>query len=353
MLFKSRVLFLLKRREDYNAKIHNTNGLSTGLYNSAKFIDTMLNYFNIVSNISVVIDGNDVDREVTLYKPTHVVIEALWVTPSKLKQLIDLHPNVTWIIRLHSELAFLAGEGIAMDWLGDYVRLPNVKIACNSDKMLDDIRTFIQVRNGNWNKKQLNQHVIFLPNYYPQRYLSRKKQKDKQYIDIGCFGAIRPLKNHLTQAIAALEFAEKKKKLLRFHVNSGRIEGKGEPHVDNLRSLFQHVSHKGHKLIHHGWSPREDFLELCAQMDIGLQVSLSETFNIVGADFISVGVPLVGSHEIPWAHRLFCSKSTHTSDILEKLEWAYDFPKLNTYLNKKSLTRYTNEVRKVWLASFQ
>ena len=353
MLFKSRVLFLLKRREDFNKDVHNTHGLSTGLYNSAKFIDTMLNYFNIVSNISVVVDGNDIDREVTRYKPTHAIIEALWVTPTKLKQLIDLHPNVTWIVRLHSELAFLAGEGIAMDWLGDYARLSNVKIACNSEKMLDDIRTFIQIRNDGWNKKQLHDNVIFLPNYYPQRYLKRQKARSKEFLDIGCFGAVRPLKNHLTQAIAALEFAEKKKKKLRFHINAGRVEGMGEPHIKNLKALFQHVADQGHKLIQHEWSPREDFLELCSSMDIGLQVSLSESFNIVGADYISVGVPLVGSHEIPWAHHLFCSKSTHTSDIVEKLEWAYDWPNLNTFLNRKSLTRYTSKVRTMWLKSFQ
>jgi hypothetical protein len=69
------------------------------------------------STIIEVIDNNGIDREVTKYKPTHVIIEALWVIPSKFEILTKLHPNVKWIIRLHSEIPFLANEGIAMEWM--------------------------------------------------------------------------------------------------------------------------------------------------------------------------------------------------------------------------------------------
>ena len=90
----AKVLFILKRREDYNGIIHSQIGLSTGLYNSASFVNDMLKAYKIESNLAVVIDNNDIDREVSKYKPTHVVIEALWVTPSKFAVLEKLHPNV-------------------------------------------------------------------------------------------------------------------------------------------------------------------------------------------------------------------------------------------------------------------
>jgi hypothetical protein len=35
------------------------------------------------SNIVVVLDNNEIDKYVTKYKPTHVIIEALWVVPTK------------------------------------------------------------------------------------------------------------------------------------------------------------------------------------------------------------------------------------------------------------------------------
>jgi len=41
-----------------------------------------------------------------------------------------------------------------------------------------------------------------------------------------------------------------------------------------------------------------DFIRVVKSMDIGMQVSLSESFNIVAADFVSNGVPLVGSPDI-------------------------------------------------------
>ena len=111
----SKVLFILKRREDYNSEIHSNIGLSTGLYNSANFMNEMLQSCNIESNLEVAIDNNCIDRLVNKHKPTHVIIEALWVVPQKFAILCKLHPKVKWIIRLHSEMPFMAGEGMAMD----------------------------------------------------------------------------------------------------------------------------------------------------------------------------------------------------------------------------------------------
>ena len=138
----SKVLFILKRREDYSAQVHSHIGLSTGLYNSAKFMNDMLNDAGIQSDLGVAIDNNCIDRLVTLYKPTHVIIEALWVVPPKFSVLQKLHPNVKWIIRLHSEMPFMAGEGMAMDWLGDYATFKNVVIACNAPRMLREMKLF-------------------------------------------------------------------------------------------------------------------------------------------------------------------------------------------------------------------
>ena len=114
-MHKKKILFILKRREDYNGIIHSHVGLSTGLFNSASFMNDMLNDAGVESKLVVVEDNNRIDSEVYKYKPTHVIIEALWVVPSKFAILADLHPTVKWIVRLHSELPFLANEGIALD----------------------------------------------------------------------------------------------------------------------------------------------------------------------------------------------------------------------------------------------
>jgi hypothetical protein len=339
----SKVLFLLKRREDYNSILHQNVGLSTGLYNSAKFMDDMLTDCVIESNLVVCTDNNCIDREVTLYKPTHVIIEALWVTPTKFAVLQKLHPTVKWIVRLHSEMPFMSGEGIAMHWINSYLTYDNVFVACNAPRMLYDVSTIAEKKSNK---------LIYLPNYYPQDYIKKVINKKSEYVDVGCFGAIRPLKNHLSQAVAALEFAKRINKKLRFHVNAGRIEMNGGPAIHNLKSLFEHLYDDGHQLINHTWCPREDFLQICAQMDVGMQCNFSETFNIVGADLVSQGVPFVGSKEIPWSSNIFNADPTNTKDMADKLELAYNWPRLNNKVNKNLLTKYTNKTRKIWLNYF-
>ena len=348
----ARILFILKRRPDFNQKIHNHVGISTGLFNSVKFMDTMLQEAGVESKMFVAIDNNCIDREVRAYKPTHVVVEALWVVPSKFVILSKLHPTVTWIVRLHSEMPFIASEGVAMDWLGDYARFPNIVIGVNTPRMMEETRTYLKTVYD-WDEKELNRRVVYMPNFYPQEYKTKKFDTGKPYLDISCFGAIRPLKNHLLQAICAVEFAESLNKKCRFHINSGRIEMKGEPVLHNLRGFFAQIFDRGHELISHTWTPREGFLELCSQMDIGMQVSFSETFNIVGADLVSQGIPLVTSSEIPWHTPWFSAEPTESKQIYNCLHRTYNLAKLNTILNQYNLTRYTNKTRKIWLNYFK
>ena len=348
----SRVLFLLKRREDYNSIVHSSIGLSTGLYNSANFMHTMLKERGIESHLEVVIDNNCIDRQVNKYKPTHVIIEALWVVPQKFAVLQKLHPKVKWIIRLHSEMPFMAGEGMAMDWLGDYSDFKNIIIGINAPRMLREISLYLKYRNQ-WTDYQTAQRVIYLPNYYPQEYQRKDLNRDKDTIDIACFGAIRPLKNHLVQAFAAIDFANFLGKRLNFHVNAGRIEMNGSPVINNLKGLFQQISGRGHQMVNHQWTPREGFLELCRSMDLGLQCNFSETFNIVGADLISQGVPLIGnSDEIPWAIPEFCADPTDSKHIVDKLYMSYQFPGLNVKTHQNSLTKYTDKTADIWYKYF-
>jgi len=346
----SKVLFILKRREDYNAIVHSHVGLSTGLYNSASFVNSMLTASGVESMLEVAIDNNCIDRLVTKHRPTHVIIEALWVVPTKFTILQKLHPKVKWIIRLHSELPFLAGEGNAMDWIGDYSEFHNVYLGVNAPRMMREIQTYMKAKHPGriWD----NGRIIYMPNYYPQEFVSKKLDKNKDTVDVACFGAVRPLKNHMVQAIAAIEFAKRIGKKLNFHINAGRIEMNGDPVLNNLKGLFEQLSGRGYQLINHQWRPREEFLELCSTMDIGLQVSFSETFNIVCADLISQGVPIVGSTEIPWAVPAWCADPTDSENIADCLASAYNWPKLNVMSNQWSLKKYTNQTQQTWTKYF-
>lgn len=348
------ILFILKRREDYSAKIHSEKGLSTGLFNSATFVCDMLNYEGIESALEVAIDNNCIDRLVTLHKPRVVIIEALWVVPSKFYELSKLHPGVTWVIRLHSDMPFMATEGISLDWIGNYAAHPNIVLAPNSPRMYDEVKIYLKAKHWEWTKEEIDNKIVYLPNFYPIETTQKKFNRDKHWIDIGCFGAVRPLKNHVMQAISSLQFAEDINKELRFHINIGRVEGRGEPTLHNLQGLFENLTHKGHKLIGHEWAPHNEFMNVCKKMDIGMQVSFSETFNIVGADMISSGVPFIGSRgEIPWGIKFFSADPQSSKSIIKALHRAYWLPELNVVWHRHNIHNYSNRTIKIWTKYFR
>ena len=348
-----RVQFILKRREDYSSELHGShNTLSTGLFNSVSFLDDMLRDAGISSELCVVQDNNQIDREVTRFRPTHAVVEALWVVPAKFEVLTRLHPSVTWIVRLHSEMPFIANEGIAMDWLAEYVKYPQLIIGVNASRMLDETRSYLCSVHG-WDEETAHARVIYMPNYYPQDYVNRQVKRTQGVINIGCFGAVRPLKNHLLQAVAAVRYADSQNLKLRFHINGNRLEMKGEPVLNNLKGMFRHLGAKGHELVLHDWRSRPEFLDLCAEMDVGMQVSFSETFNIVAADLVSVGVPVVPSREIPWASSWFAADPVDSQDIERKIKRAVTFSWLNKMLHRGRLSCYTTATKNTWLAWLQ
>jgi len=209
------------------------------------------------------------------------------------------------------------------------------------------MRAFLSHRND-WGYTESVERVIFLPNYYPTEMKSKPYAVEDDVISIGCFGAIRPLKNQLIQAHAALAFAKSINKKLHFHINSNRVEQKGDSVMSNLQGLFEHMAGKGHQMIGHAWTPRDGFLELCASMDIGMQVTFSETFNIVGADVISQGVPLVGSIEIPWAGEHYNANPVDCEDIYNQLIETHTSPINNVIQHQTSLIKYVETAKETW-----
>jgi hypothetical protein len=322
-----RILFIAKKNQDYGY-----SALS-GLFNSALFVVDMLRDSHVDAKFVSVHDNNDIDREVTQYQPDIVVIEALWVVPSKFDVLTRLHPGVQWVIRVHSEMPFLAQEGMAMRWLFSYLDIPNVFVAFNSLRALHD---FTRV---SWSEK-----LLFLPNYFQENPCTSNK-KSSEELHIGCFGAIRPLKNQLMQAMAAVRYADLEHKHLNFHMNTTRVEG-GEEVLKNIRSLF---ANSPHRLVDHEWLHHHRFQYLLSRMDLAMCVSLSETFCIVAADAVALGVPLVCSPEVHWSSRMSQADPTSMDSILDAMYRVGRLSRVSGWMNKRGLKEYNSRSKEVWL----
>jgi hypothetical protein len=89
-------------------------------------------------------------------------------------------------------------------------------------------------------------------------------------------------------------------------------------------------------------------------MDIGMQCNFSETFNIVGADLVSQGIPLLPNYtEIPWAVERFSASAVDSQDIIDKLHYIYNNAEENVAEHQESLTNYTNNSAKIWSTYFR
>lgn len=326
----------MKERLVYGAK-----STCYGLVNSCQFVVNALRAQGIEAEVQQVPDYNHIDRVVHKYRPTHCFVEAIWVVPEKFRELAKLHPKVNWIVRIHSMIPFLVIEGMCFDWMNAYLKLASegikISLSCNNDKLLEDLRVVYD-------------NVSYTPNIYNPQHVAEPFElsidKSPDVLNIGCFGALRPLKNHAQQALWAIKFADEHNKTLHFHVNvSDHETNETTPVLKNLDNIFKG---KKHKYFKHNWLPHPKFLYLVQQMDINMQISFTETFNIVAADSVQVGVPIVVSKEIDFVDESCRVNPSSPDDVFRALELCLFRGKRLAARNKKLLSQSAKDSLTQW-----
>lgn len=337
----TKIQFILKTRINkyLNEEVEEKQLLSSGLFNSANFMRQMLADDGFDTDIVHAVDNNEIDRLVTRFKPDICIIEAFWVVPEKFEILHKLHPKIKWVIRNHSALPFMANEGMAMDWSLRYMNYNNVFLCSNDIRAHNEISSIAKSAG-------LSGRYFYLPNFYPYDFTPREQPVITDTINIACFGAMRPLKNHLIQAAAAIKYADKHNLKLRFHVNGTRIEMKGEPIVHNLQKTFNKFSDK-HELVEHPWLSHSDFIKLIREMDVCIQVSYTETFNIVSADAAINDVPIVVSPDIKWSNYLSYADPNDSDSIVSAIERVLVRPDVRI-ANVDGIKQFSETSRKIW-----
>lgn len=344
----SKSVFLLKRREDYNQdpSYSGSYQIATGMWNSATFVSDTLVENGRDSSVEMVVDANSVDAVVTNLNADFVFIEGLWVTPDKMQELLAIprHQPRTWVIRIHSEIPFIATEGVAMDWIAQYLQ-QGLVVAPNAQRVHQQIRHY--AKKLGLTETQIEQQVVYLPNSYPVDFapISGLDTTSKTVFDAACFGALRPLKNHLQQVFIASRFADTLGLPLRFHINN-RVDQGGSPIAKNVKAAVESM---GGELVEHPWEDRDTFLQSLRDCDLLLQVSMSETFNIVAADATYVGRPILVSDEISWAHPLYADPQD-VDQSLKVLTHIWSNKSYFVQNNRRGLKRYVNASSARWLS---
>lgn len=295
-------------------KTRQTSGLTVCLDMIADSIDG-------VTKISVD-QTAQIDLAIQRFKPQKIIFQAIWITHDEIVRLQTKYPRKKFYVHLHSNIPFLSVEGYAFDKINEARKL-NLGLICND-------RRAAMALDG-----------IHLPNVYNAEFMGIVPKEPKDHIDVVCAGSLRPMKNQVIQAIAAINYAKASKKKLNFHMNIERSEG-GNEILSNLKALFR--AHPEHSLLSVPWLEHRDFIKFLTKMDVGLQVSMSESFNIVAADYVAAGLPMVVSDEISWASNEIKAKTGDADSILWKMVVA------DRYVgqNRQGLEAFNSHAKGLW-----
>lgn len=225
---------------------------------------------------------------------SHCVIEAPWIETAEIEKLLAEFPNVHFVVRAHSAIGFLQVEAGAIRILRELLALQdttlNLTVSANSEKLTAFLQATYSAR------------CLYLPNLYDAQRSQRKAPRahDHRVLRISSFGAIRLLKGHTSAAAAAMLIAKERGCDLEFWISVNREDG-GHGIIDSLRNMFSGLCWA--KLVEQPWQDWGHFRKTVGHMDLALQLSATETFNLVTADAVAEGVPCVVTPAIEWVPR--------------------------------------------------
>jgi glycosyltransferase involved in cell wall biosynthesis len=251
----------------------------------------------------------DIVDAIRKHELTHVVIAAPWLSALDVDTMVRHFRHVQFGIVSHSNIGFLQADPGALKLLRQYALIAeevcNLKIGGNS---------FVF---AHWFQEVYGGQLLVLPNLY-QLEESKERHQCDDVIRIGSFGAIRPQKNVMTSAAAAVLLARRTGRQVEFHVSTGREDGGGNMILNAIRQMLTQV--QGIELVERHWSDWREFKRIVRSMDILFQMSYTESFNMVTADGVNEGVPTVTSDAIVWVPDEWKAKADDVYSVLSVAE---------------------------------
>lgn len=270
---------------------HNVShiGLGVSALNTAKVLQAA----GLACDVWPILGAKDLAARIaaTNPRPSHIVIGAPWIPTLDLQAyLVFRFPLIQFSVVCHSNVGFLQNDPQAITNFRQDLDLEqgslNFRASGNSKRLC------------NWVKASYARPCNWLPNlYFLEGAPVYRRPWAGGLLKIGSFGAVRPLKNHLSAAAAALEMANNLHTAVEFHISVGRIEG-GSTVVRAIDAMVGGVP--GFTLVKDEWYRWPQFRHLVRSMNILMQPSYTETFNMVTADGASESIPSVTSDAIEW-----------------------------------------------------
>ena len=283
-----------------------------GLGVSALNISKTLNHAGIRCRVFPIAEAKDIKGVLEKNTATHVVIQAIWVPPSILGDLAGTFPDTQFSCTCHSNVGFLSAEPGAITMFKEYLNLEretvNFHAAGNSYRFCKSI------------EESFTEPCTYLPNMYWTHHKHGEPKRGWNDIGgtlrIGIFGAPRIQKNMLSGVMASIEIASNLGAFTEIYISSGREDG-GKERANAIRQGCKNLvaNLPNIKLIEVNWASWTQFLKIVGSMNLLMQMSYTESFNIVTADGCAEGVPSVVSSAITWAPRSWVADVDDATDI--------------------------------------
>lgn len=340
---KPRVAFIFKNFSRLVGNHPYVIGLGIAVFN---------NYQTLVKNgiqseIWSAVEPQDIEAQLEQAQslPDFIIISAFWIPTETLVKLCCKYKNTKFVVVSHSNLSFIYADRSAFKLLKEGITLQksvnNFFIAGNSQKF------------ASWASITFGVHIPFLPNLYNLDGMNEiglfdsyeSKWQDRGVIKISNFGASRILKGNLTACGAAIEIGRRLDMPVEFWLSGGRVDG-GQSIIHAIDQLTANLS--DFKVKRNEWMPWEQFRKFSGTMDLNLQMSLSESFNMVLADSLYEGIPAIASEAIEWFPKKCIANFDDPNKIADLGIKALNNPKSYVRSGQRALKHYVRRGIKAW-----
>lgn len=177
-------------------------------------------------------------------------------------------------------------------------------------KQLEKEKKIDGVICGDNNTMGLFSNPIWVPNFsfFRPHYSSYETDIDKSKINIAALGPSKARKNLYT-VLAAIERLNDSHVL---HINVSK-----EFYEENIEGIFD-----TRKIVNHGWLEREDYCALIRRCNMGVQLSVAESYDYVAAEHMLLGTPIICSKSVPaiTVEDLLVNNPENSGELLAKFD---------------------------------
>jgi hypothetical protein len=281
-------------------------GLGVAAINTAK----VLRREGIQTTVVPVVNASDLRNYLIGRFVDHVIISAPWIPTLELAKLAQENCETHFAVNCHSNVGFLQADRNGVKLIRETLELEqathNVHLAGNS------------LRFCRWVEAAFHKPCAYQPNlYYVDEHAGHPIHPHpighSGPLRIGIFGATRPLKNLMTAAAGALEISRALRVPLELWLSGGRAEGGGDSVLGAINEMLCGLPNV--TLKSNNWQSWPQFRQTVGHMNLLLQPSYTESFNMVTADGIAEGVPSVVSNAIDWVPQHWQADVDSASDV--------------------------------------